>query len=97
MSEEEKQDIDFNRDDKLAILKDVVVAVGEKKELCLNRRWRFRRRSGEYVVLRDVLEKMVTWVRKFQEVGDTAVQYDPVHAALPWAGVRFFLQVCSIH
>ncbi|GLA12779.1 hypothetical protein AnigIFM62618_008735 [Aspergillus niger] len=27
------------------------------------------------------------------EVADAAVQYDPVHAALPWAGVRFLLQL----
>ncbi|KAF6803043.1 hypothetical protein CSOJ01_11165 [Colletotrichum sojae] len=26
-------------------------------------------------------------------VGDTAVQYDPASAALPWAAVRFFIQV----
>ena len=96
MSDKEKLDIDFDRDDKLAILKDLVIAVEEKKELCLSRRWRFRRKNGEHVVLRDVLQKMVMWIRKFQEVGDMAVQYDPVHAALPWAGVRFFLQVCGI-
>lgn len=26
-------------------------------------------------------------------IGDTIVQYDPGHAALPWAAVRFVLQV----
>lgn len=30
---------------------------------------------------------------KFKVVGDQAVQYDPGHAALPWACVRFFLQL----
>jgi hypothetical protein len=33
------------------------------------------------------------WVIKFREVGDMAAQYDPAHAALPWAGVRVLLQV----
>jgi hypothetical protein len=33
------------------------------------------------------------WVSKFKAVGDMAVQYDPAHAALPWAGVRVLLQV----
>ena len=33
------------------------------------------------------------WVRKFVEVGDVVAQYDPGHAALPWALVRFVLQV----
>ena len=35
----------------------------------------------------------MVWVEKFKEVGDTIIQYDPGHAALPWAGVRFVLQV----
>ena len=45
------------------------------------------------VILDDVFSKIVTWIRKFVEVGDAAVQYDPGHAALPWAAVRFLLQV----
>ena len=28
-----------------------------------------------------------------KQIGDTVVQYGPGHAALPWAGVRFILQV----
>ena len=43
--------------------------------------------------LRDVCEKTVKWIRLFVQVGDAAVQYDPTHAALPWAGVRFLLQI----
>ena len=82
--------------DKIAILQDILKAVEEKKELCLQRRWKYRRANGEVVILRDVLGKIVKWVSKFQEVGDNAVQYDPVHAALPWAAVRFILRVSSI-
>jgi len=40
-------------------------------------------------------DRLVGWITKFKEVGDIAVQYDPVHAALPWAGVRFILLVRS--
>ncbi|MCJ1224751.1 hypothetical protein MMC12_001396, partial [Toensbergia leucococca] len=36
---------------------------------------------------------MIKWIDIFKQVGDSAVQYDPVHAALPWAGVRFLLQI----
>ena len=35
----------------------------------------------------------MVWIRKFVEVGDIAIQYDPGHAALPWAAIRFLLQV----
>lgn len=39
---------------------------------------------------------IVSWLNKFKEVGDTIVQYDPGHAALPWALFRLILQVRSI-
>ncbi|KAF3194391.1 hypothetical protein TWF225_006937 [Orbilia oligospora] len=45
------------------------------------------------IILRDISEKIIVWLKTFKEVGDIAVQYDPVHAALPWAGVRFMLQM----
>ncbi|PVH80192.1 hypothetical protein DL98DRAFT_208852 [Cadophora sp. DSE1049] len=35
---------------------------------------------------------MVTWIEKIKGIGDTIVQYDPGHAALPWAAARLFLQ-----
>ena len=43
--------------------------------------------------LRDVGMKILRWIDKFTQIGDTIVQFDPVHAALPWAGFRFLLQV----
>ncbi|TKA63807.1 hypothetical protein B0A55_11845, partial [Friedmanniomyces simplex] len=49
--------------------------------------------NGESFFVRDVLEKVSRWVKKFVEVGDIAVQYDPGHAALPWALVRLILQM----
>ena len=54
--------------------------------------WKFIK--GEEVVLRDVGMKILHWVATFKQIGDIIVQYDPVHAALPWAGFRFLLQVC---
>lgn len=38
-------------------------------------------------------DKLFAWVSKFKAIGDIVVQYDPGHAALPWAGFRFLLQV----
>ena len=96
MSDEDKEHIDFNRTDKLTILNDVLVAVEGKRQICMQRRWRYKRSNGEVIILRDLFEKMMVWVNKFKEIGDVAVQYDPGHASLPWAGVRFFLQVCVL-
>ncbi|KAK8015801.1 hypothetical protein PG991_008689 [Apiospora marii] len=47
-------------------------------------------------ILRDVADKILTWLGKFKEVGDVAVSFDPVHAALPWAAFRFLLQAATI-
>jgi hypothetical protein len=49
--------------------------------------------KGEEIVLRDVAMKLLGWLDRFKEIGDTIVQFDPVHAALPWAAFRFLLKV----
>ncbi|KAF8416385.1 hypothetical protein EV426DRAFT_541365 [Tirmania nivea] len=49
---------------------------------------------GDDIVLRHVGLKILQWVNKFKEIGDIIVQFDPGHAALPWAGFRFLLKIC---
>lgn len=93
LSESDKQQIDFSRFGKLAVLNDLLDVVEEKKRRCTEQSWKYQKKDGEVVTLRDSLEKVVRWVNKFKEVGDVAVQYDPSHAALPWAGVCLVLQV----
>jgi hypothetical protein len=93
LSDSDKKQINFGQHDKGAILKSLLEVVEEKKRVCTDNLWKYKKRNGEVVLLRDILEKVVRWVDKFREVGDVAVQYDPAHAVLPWAGVRFFLQV----
>ncbi|KAK0628103.1 hypothetical protein DIS24_g10797 [Lasiodiplodia hormozganensis] len=72
---------------------DVLHIVEKKGQEAWNNRISFKRKSGEVVFLHDIFAKVARWVKKFVEVGDAAVQYDPAHAALPWAAVRFILQV----
>ena len=67
--------------------------VQESERVCISKQWRYKRKSGEIVILRDLFGKVVKWLQRFREIGDIVVQYDPVHAALPWAGVRFLLEV----
>lgn len=64
-------------------------------EKCRNRQWRLpRRREGApSLILRDVIAKIAHWIDRFVAIGDVAVQYDPGHAALPWAGLRFLMKV----
>ena len=75
-------------------LNDLLAAVEERKKECRERQWELKRSKGnDAVVLRDIFAKIATWIEKFIEVGDVAVTYDPGHAALPWAEVRFLLKV----
>jgi hypothetical protein len=68
-------------------------AAQDGHKLSLKKRWRIKRPGGgEDIILRDVLEEVITWIRRFREVGDAAMQYDPGHVALPWAAIRFLLQ-----
>lgn len=67
----------------------------ETKRLCMQKRWKYKKANGDVIIVRDVCEKIISWMQKFKDAGDIAVQFDPMHASLPWAGVRFLLQVAS--
>ena len=88
-----KTSLDVTRTAKRDILAGALRAAEEKRQLCLQKRWRFKTPSGEQVILRDVLEKIAKWIDRFKAVGDIATQHDPVHSALAWAGVRFLLTI----
>ncbi|KAF4974626.1 hypothetical protein FZEAL_8485 [Fusarium zealandicum] len=62
----------------------------EKQQTAEARAWKFDF-NGRQVILRDVAGKIITWLDRMKAVGDVAVNFDPVHAALPWAAVRFVL------
>ncbi|KAH7187153.1 hypothetical protein DER44DRAFT_680937 [Fusarium oxysporum] len=57
------------------------------KEQC---EWKVTVGDKEYSA-RGLVDKTVNILNKFVGVGDVAVSFDPVHAALPWAAVRFVL------
>ncbi len=75
------------------VLSNALKEAQEKRLVCAQKFWRLKRGNGETIILRDVVEKIIVWVEKFITVGDTAVQFDPTHAAPAWAAFRFLLQV----
>lgn len=97
LSDKDRENINFSRPDMLDTLSDLLELTTYSKQECIKKRWRYTRKSGETIIFVDLFSKIAKWVDIFKQVGDTAVQYDPVHAALPWAGVRFLLQVCNIY
>jgi hypothetical protein len=84
--------IDFNHK-KIETVSEILELTDKARKECDAKAWRLRRKNGATVSVRDVLAKVVKWVNHFKAIGDIAVQYDPGHASLPWAGVRFLLQV----
>lgn len=77
--------------------------IGDTLERCLDaakgqqRAWENKRMvltiAGRDITLREQADKIVRWLDRFKAVGDIVVNVDPVHAGLPWAGVRLLLEV----
>ncbi|PVI02012.1 hypothetical protein DM02DRAFT_316596 [Periconia macrospinosa] len=78
---------------KLNILHQVLLQVENARQTCIRKQWRVKAPGGKTIILRDVVEKMAGWINRFKEVGTVAVQYDPLHGALPWAAFVFLLNV----
>ena len=80
--------------DKLQTLQDLLVTAVQAKDTSMAKRLTLK--LGDKVInVHEIAGRLVDWITKFKEIGDIAVQYDPAHAALPWAGVRFILLVSS--
>jgi len=93
LSDDDKKSLPFTDDDKRNYLERVLKTTVESRDVCRKKGLKFKFREKTFVV-RDLADKILSWVEKFKEVGDIAVQYDPGHAALPWAGIRLLLQAC---
>jgi len=82
--------------EKLQALQKVLQTAIQAKEANMAHQLKLKWGDKE-INVQESADRLVGWITKFKEVGDIAVQHDPVHAALPWAGVRFILLVrCPI-
>jgi hypothetical protein len=80
-------------DDIASALKHAFEAAQAKRKVCESKRWIFT--MGRHTVkLQDEADKVILWLDRFKLVGDIAVNADPIHAGLPWAGIRLLLEVC---
>lgn len=92
LSEADRQAFSLQNSDYHAVIQETLKSTREQKEICEQKQRNFIWRGEEYRSS-DIVDKLISWAETFIEVGDTIVQYDPVHSALPWAGVRFILHV----
>lgn len=81
-----------NATDVDTVVQQALAAIRQKQAICQAKRWTFKLR-GHTVVLRDEADNVVKWLDRFKQVGDVVSNFDPVHAGLPWAGIRLLLEV----
>ncbi|KAI4853103.1 hypothetical protein E4T44_01049 [Aureobasidium sp. EXF-8845] len=74
------------------IIEDALAGVRNGEERVTKNLLTIKTKRGE-VPLRHYVDKLTKVMIQFREIGDTLVQYDPGHAALPWAGVRLLLNI----
>jgi hypothetical protein len=76
---------------KLELLQSMLEITERRQQEWDSKRWKVTV-GGREVVFAEQATKIIGWLNKFKTVGDVAVSYDPVYAALPWAAVRFILE-----
>ncbi|OQE36718.1 hypothetical protein PENCOP_c011G03058 [Penicillium coprophilum] len=74
------------------IVASILEEAERNKQICLRKRWKVHM-HGKTIVLRDVFDKIIAWVNQFKAIVDVAVQFDATSASIPWAGIRFLLNV----
>ena len=72
-------------------IEDVRASIAEAR-VKADKKWTIKGERGD-INLRVHFDKLVHWVQEFVAIGDTLVTYDPGHAAVPWAAMRFLLKV----
>jgi hypothetical protein len=72
LSNDDKLNINFSSD-KLNILAELHADAERSKQRSIKSRWKYARKSGETVIIRDVFEKIIRWVEMFKQAGDVAV------------------------
>ncbi|RFU32262.1 hypothetical protein B7463_g4088, partial [Scytalidium lignicola] len=95
LSKEEQQTIQAiqssNTSNLSVVVEDLIDLAKERRQKWEEKSYSFRF-QGKKIITGDMMRKIVFWLNKFKDVGDIAVNFDPVHASLPWAGVRFLLR-----
>ncbi|KAI0388286.1 hypothetical protein F5Y17DRAFT_453389 [Xylariaceae sp. FL0594] len=63
--------LDLDCTDRLRAIAESLKLTNDARNICNEKAWRFRRRSGEEVVARDVLAKISRWMNYFKAVVGT--------------------------
>lgn len=89
------QEISAFQSGELDVLRHVLIAAAAKRDTAIGSRWTYKRIDGKMVIIRDVLEKVVSCIDRYTGAIDVAANADPIHVGLPWAMIKVILQVCN--
>ncbi|KAH7074344.1 hypothetical protein BKA63DRAFT_312072 [Paraphoma chrysanthemicola] len=95
LSDEDKKVLDIEDLKGGDVAQAVLNATRMQKRRCEDKQWSFSFK-GKQILVRDVLANIISWTEKFKQVVDFAVSMDATgHAALPWACVKFCLEIAG--
>ncbi|KAH7166090.1 hypothetical protein EDB81DRAFT_273791 [Dactylonectria macrodidyma] len=86
-----KSDPSLYQENKQKILDHLLKQIEASRHCLDEKSWPFKWKNRDKVTARDVLRKVAKWANHFQKVVDVAVSFDPVHAGLPWTGIRLLM------
>ena len=86
------RELNCHEGDVTSAIAQALAAASDQKRVCEGKRWRWKVRGHE-VFLQDVADKTIFWLDRFKAAGNIAVNADPIHAGLLWAGFRVILEV----
>ncbi|KAI4121726.1 MAG: hypothetical protein LQ338_006194, partial [Usnochroma carphineum] len=81
------QDLRSSEEDFAAILRSLSQAAVNRQAEAQKKRLKIPTKAGKVIVVRDAWGKVLGWIKRFQAVGDVAIQADAGYASLPWAAV----------
>lgn len=93
LSDRDKNCLDAKRFGKGSIASSVLQTAEQKKAESDKKMWSFSFK-GKKILVRDVLQSILSWTKKFEQVAEFVVGLDVSgHAAIPWSAIKFFLDV----
>jgi hypothetical protein len=85
----------WNKED-FASWPDVIAGICRREQDGRQTKERKLRFAGREIDLQKMMDSWTEFLDKIKQIGDIAVNVDPIHAGLPWAVVRFILTVSAI-
>lgn len=78
------RDLGSDQNDTTAILQAISQAALDRQEEAKKKQWKVQTKTGKTLWVRDLWGDVLGWVKKFQTIGDVAIQADAGYASLPW-------------